>query len=134
MSKFSFCIEYTKQTKTRVKRGENIFLKNMILEEYQKFVSERLASVVLNIDNNKWYQIDPAKILAVIKKVNFVETKKKLICELEAKYVENAYFKTFEDFQKFLDISEIKVVSLIQLTKENEVKTTKILAFTFAPK
>lgn len=134
MSKFSFCIEYTKQTKTRVKRGENIFLKNMILEEYQRFVSERLASVVLNIDNNKLYQIDPAKILAVIKKVNFVETKKKLICELEAKYVENTYFKCFEDFQKILDISEIKVVSLIQLTKENEVKDTKILAFTFAPK
>lgn len=134
MSKFNFCIEYTKQTKTRVKRDENIFLKNMILEEYQRFVSKGLASVVLNIDNDKLYQINPVKRLAIIKKVNFVETKKKLICELEAKYIENMYFKTFENFQKFLDISEIKVVSLIQLTKENEVKNTKILAFTLVPK
>ena len=134
MSKFNFCIEYTKQTKTRVKRDENIFLKNMILEEYQRFVSKGLASVVLNIDNDKLYPINPVKRLAIIKKVNFVETKKKLICELEAKYIENMYFKTFENFQKFLDISEIKVVSLIQLTKENEVKNTKILAFTLVPK
>ena len=134
MSKFNFCIEYTKQTKTRVKRDENIFLKNMILEEYQRFVSKGLASVVLNIDNDKLYQINPVKRLAIIKKVNFVETKKKLICELEAEYIENMYFKTFENFQKFLDISEIKVVSLIQLTKENEVKNTKILAFTLVPK
>ena len=97
---FKFCIEYTKDTEDRLRRKDHIYLKKAILEEYKKFVDSRLASVVLEMGKEKLYQIDPMKILAIVKSVDFEETKKSLVCKLEAKYIDNIYFKSFEKFKK----------------------------------
>lgn len=97
---FKFCIEYTKDTEDRLRRKDQIYLKKAILEEYKKFVDSGLASVVLEMGKEKLYQIDPMKIVAIVKSVNFEETEKSLICKLEAKYIDNIYFKSFEKFKK----------------------------------
>ena len=126
---FKFCIEYTKDTEDRLRRKDQIYLKKVILEEYKKFVDSGLASVVLEMDKEKLYQIDPMKILAIVKSVDFEETEKSLICELEAKYIDNVYFKSFEKFKKNLDTVEFRVASAIILNKSKEIENVKILAF-----
>lgn len=127
---FKFCIEYTKDTEDRLRRKYQIYLKKAILEGYEKFINSGLASVVLGIDVEKLYQIDPLeKILAIVKSVDFEETEKSLICKLEAKYIDNVYFKSFEEFKKNLDIMEFRVASAIQLNGSKEIENTKILAF-----
>ena len=126
---FKFCIEYTKDTEDRLRRKDQIYLKKVILEEYKKFVDSRLASVVLEMGKEKLYQIDPMKILAIVKSVSFEETEKSLICELEAKYIDNIYFKSFEKFKKKLDTIEFRVASAIILNRSKEIENVKILAF-----
>ena len=126
---FKFCIEYTKDTEDRLRRKDQIYLKKVILEEYKKFVDSRLASVVLEIGKEKLYQIDPMKIVAIVKSVNFEETEKSLICKLEAKYIDNIYFKSFEKFKKKLDTIEFRVASAIILNRSKEIENVKILAF-----
>lgn len=126
---FKFCIEYTKDTEDRLRRKDQIYLKKAILEEYKKFVDSRLASVVLEMGNEKLYQIDPMKIVAIVKSVNFEETEKSLICKLEAKYIDNIYFKSFEKFKKKLDTIEFRVASAIILNRSKEIENVKILAF-----
>ena len=126
---FKFCIEYTKDTEDRLRRKDQIYLKKAILEEYKKFVDSRLASVVLEMGKEKLYQIDPMKILAIVKSVDFEETEKSLICKLEAKYIDNAYFESFEEFKKNLDTIEFRVASAIILNKSKEIENVKILAF-----
>lgn len=126
---FKFCIEYTKDTEDRLRRKDQIYLKKAILEEYKKFVDSGLASVVLEMDKEKLYQIDPMKILAIVKSVDFEETKKSLVCKLEAKYIDNVYFKSFEKFKKNLDTVEFRVASAIILNKSKEIENVKILAF-----
>ena len=126
---FKFCIEYTKDTEDRLRRKDQIYLKKAILEEYKKFVDSRLASVVLEMGKEKLYQIDPMKILAIVKSVDFEETEKSLICKLEAKYIDNIYFKSFEKFKKKLDTVEFRVASAIILNGSKEIENVKILAF-----
>lgn len=126
---FKFCIEYTKDTEDRLRRKDQIYLKKAILEEYKKFVDSRLASVVLEMGKEKLYQIDPMKMLAIVKSVDFEETEKSLICELEAKYIDNIYFKSFEKFKKKLDTIEFRVASAIILNRSKEIENVKILAF-----
>ena len=126
---FEFCIEYTKDTEDRLRRKDQIYLKKAILEEYKKFVDSRLASVVLEMGKEKLYQIDPMKILAIVKSVDFEETKKSLVCKLEAKYIDNAYFESFEEFKKNLDTVEFRVASAIIINKSKEIEDMKILAF-----
>ena len=126
---FKFCIEYTKDTEDRLRRKDQIYLKKVILEEYKKFIDSGLASVVLEMGKEKLYQIDPMKILAIVKSVDFEETKKSLVCKLEAKYIDNAYFESFEEFKKNLDIVEFRVASAIILNKSKEIENVKILAF-----
>lgn len=126
---FKFCIEYTKDTEDRLRRKDQIYLKKAILEEYKKFVDSRLASVVLEMGKEKLYQIDPMKILAIVKSVDFEETEKSLICKLEAKYIDNIYFKSFEKFKKKLDTIEFRVASAIILNRSKEIENVKILAF-----
>ena len=126
---FKFCIEYTKDTEDRLRRKDQIYLKKAILEEYKKFVDSRLASVVLEMGKEKLYQIDPMKIVAIVKSVSFEETEKSLICELEAKYIDNIYFKSFEKFKKKLDTIEFRVASAIILNRSKEIENVKILAF-----
>ena len=126
---FKFCIEYTKDTEDRLRRKDQIYLKKVILEEYKKFVDSRLASVVLEMGKEKLYQIDPMKILAIVKSVDFEETEKSLICKLEAKYIDNIYFKSFEKFKKKLDTIEFRVASAIILNRSKEIENIKILAF-----
>ena len=126
---FKFCIEYTKDTEDRLRRKDQIYLKKAILEEYKKFVDSRLASVVLEMGKEKLYQIDPMKIVAIVKSVNFEETEKSLICKLEAKYIDNIYFKSFEKFKKKLDTIEFRVASAIILNISKEIENVKILAF-----
>ncbi len=126
---FKFCIEYTKDTEDRLRRKDQIYLKKAILEEYKKFIDSGLASVVLEMGKEKLYQIDPMKILAIVKSVNFEETKKSLVCKLEAKYIDNIYFESFEEFKKNLDTVEFRVASAIILNKSKEIENIKILAF-----
>ena len=126
---FKFCIEYTKDTEDRLRRKDQIYLKKAIFEEYKKFVDSRLASVVLEMGKEKLYQIDPMKILAIVKSVSFEETEKSLICKLEAKYIDNIYFKSFEKFKKKLDTIEFRVASAIILNRSKEIENVKILAF-----
>ena len=126
---FKFCIEYTKDTEDRLRRKDQIYLKKAILEEYKKFVDSSLASVVLEMNEGKLYQIDPMKIVAIVKSVNFEETEKSLICKLEAKYIDNIYFKSFEKFKKKLDTIEFRVASAIILNRSKEIENVKILAF-----
>ena len=126
---FKFCIEYTKDTEDRLRRKDQIYLKKAILEEYKKFVDSRLASVVLEMGKEKLYQIDPMKIVAIVKSVSFEETEKSLICKLEAKYIDNIYFKSFEKFKKKLDTIEFRVASAIILNRSKEIENVKILAF-----
>ena len=126
---FKFCIEYTKDTEDRLRRKDQIYLKKAILEEYKKFVDSSLASVVLEMGKEKLYQIDPMKILAIVKSVDFEETEKSLICKLEAKYIDNIYFKSFEKFKKKLDTIEFRVASAIILNRSKEIENVKILAF-----
>ena len=126
---FKFCIEYTKDTEDRLRRKDQIYLKKAILEEYKKFVDSRLASVVLEMGKEKLYQIDPMKILAIVKSVDFEETEKSLICKLEAKYIDNIYFKSFEKFKKNLDTIKFRVASAIILNRSKEIENVKILAF-----
>ena len=126
---FKFCIEYTKDTEDRLRRKDQIYLKKVILEEYKKFVDSSLASVVLEMGKEKLYQIDPMKILAIVKSVDFEETEKSLICKLEAKYIDNIYFKSFEKFKKKLDTIEFRVASAIILNRSKEIENVKILAF-----
>ena len=126
---FKFCIEYTKDTEDRLRRKDQIYLKKVILEEYKKFIDSGLASVVLEMGKEKLYQIDPMKILAIVKSVNFEETEKSLICELEAKYIDNIYFESFEEFKKNLDTVEFRVASAIILNRSKEIENVKILAF-----
>ena len=126
---FKFCIEYTKDTEDRLRRKDQIYLKKAILEEYKKFIDSGLASVVLEMDKEKLYQIDPMKILAIVKSVVFEETKKSLVCKLEAKYIDNIYFESFEEFKKNLDTVEFRVASAIILNKSKEIEDMKILAF-----
>ena len=126
---FKFCIEYTKDTEDRLRRKDQIYLKKVILEEYKKFIDSGLASVVLEMGKEKLYQIDPMKILAIVKSVDFEETKKSLVCKLEAKYIDNAYFESFEEFKKNLDTIEFRVASAIILNKSKEIENVKILAF-----
>ena len=126
---FKFCIEYTKDTEDRLRRKDQIYLKKAILEEYKKFVDSRLASVVLEMGKEKLYQINPMKILAIVKSVDFEETEKSLICKLEAKYIDNIYFKSFEKFKKKLDTIEFRVASAIILNRSKEIENVKILAF-----
>ena len=126
---FKFCIEYTKDTEDRLRRKDHIYLKKVILEEYKKFVDSSLASVVLEMGKEKLYQIDPMKILAIVKSVDFEETEKSLICKLEAKYIDNIYFKSFEKFKKKLDTIEFRVASAIILNRSKEIENVKILAF-----
>ena len=126
---FKFCIEYTKDTEDRLRRKDQIYLKKAIFEEYKKFVDSRLASVVLEMGKEKLYQIDPMKILAIVKSVDFEETEKSLICKLEAKYIDNIYFKSFEKFKKKLDTIEFRVASAIILNRSKEIENVKILAF-----
>ena len=126
---FKFCIEYAKDTEDRLRRKDQIYLKKTILEEYKKFVDSGLASVVLEMGKEKLYQIDPMKILAIVKSVSFEETEKSLICKLEAKYIDNIYFESFEEFKKNLDTVEFRVASAIILNKSKEIENIKILAF-----
>ena len=126
---FKFCIEYTKDTEDRLRRKDQIYLKKAILEEYKKFIDSGLASVVLEMGKEKLYQIDPMKILAIVKSVDFEETEKSLICELEAKYIDNIYFKSFEKFKKKLDTIEFRVASAIILNGSKEIENIKILVF-----
>ena len=126
---FEFCIEYTKDTEDRLRRKDHIYLKKAILEEYEKFINSGLASVVLEMGKEKLYQIDPMKILAIVKSVDFEETKKSLVCKLEAKYIDNIYFESFEEFKKNLDTVEFRVASAIILNKSKEIEDMKILAF-----
>ena len=126
---FKFCIEYTKDTEDRLRRKDQIYLKKVILEEYKKFIDSGLASVVLEMGKEKLYQIDPMKILAIVKSVSFEDTEKSLICELEAKYIDNIYFKSFEKFKKKLDTIEFRVASAIILNRSKEIENIKILAF-----
>ena len=126
---FNFCIEYTKDTEDRLRRKDQIYLKKVILEEYKKFADSSLASVVLEMDKEKLYQIDPMKILAIVKSVDFEETKKSLVCKLEAKYIDNAYFESFKEFKKNLDTVEFRVASAIILNRSKEIENIKILAF-----
>ena len=126
---FEFCIEYTKDTEDRLRRKDHIYLKKVILEEYEKFINSSLASVVLEMGKEKLYQIDPMKILAIVKSVDFEETKKSLVCKLEAKYIDNIYFESFEEFKKNLDTVEFRVASAIILNKSKEIEDMKILAF-----
>ena len=126
---FKFCIEYTKDTEDRLRRKDQIYLKKVILEEYKKFIDSGLASVVLEMGKEKLYQIDPMKILAIVKSVDFEETKKSLVCKLEAKYIDNIYFESFEEFKKNLDTIEFRVASAIILNKSKEIEDMKILAF-----
>ncbi len=126
---FKFCIEYTKDTEDRLRRKDQIYLKKVILEEYEKFINSRLASVVLEMGKEKLYQIDPMKILAIVKSVDFEETEKSLVCKLEAKYIDNTYFESFEEFKKNLDIIEFRVASAIVLNRSKEIENVKILAF-----
>lgn len=129
---FKFCIEYTKDTEDRLRRKDQIYLKKVILEEYKKFIDSGLASVVLEMGKEKLYQIDPMKILAIVKSVDFEETKKSLVCKLEAKYIDNVYFKSFESFEEFkknLDTVEFRVASAIILNGSKEIENIKILAF-----
>ena len=126
---FKFCIEYTKDTEDRLRRKDQIYLKKVILEEYKKFIDSGLASVVLEMGKEKLYQIDPMKIVAIVKSVSFEETEKSLICELEAKYIDNIYFKSFEKFKKKLDTIEFRVASAIILNRSKEIENVKILAF-----
>ena len=126
---FEFCIEYTKDTEDRLRRKDHIYLKKVILEEYKKFINSSLASVVLEMGKEKLYQIDPMKILAIVKSVDFEETKKSLVCKLEAKYIDNIYFESFEEFKKNLDTVEFRVASAIILNKSKEIEDMKILAF-----
>ena len=126
---FKFCIEYTKDTEDRLRRKDQIYLKKAILEEYKKFVDSSLASVVLEMGKEKLYQINPMKILAIVKSVDFEETEKSLICKLEAKYIDNIYFKSFEKFKKKLDTIEFRVASAIILNRSKEIENVKILAF-----
>ena len=126
---FKFCIEYTKDTEDRLRRKDQIYLKKVILEEYKKFIDSGLASVVLEMGKEKLYQIDPMKILAIVKSVSFEETEKSLICELEAKYIDNIYFKSFEKFKKKLDTIKFRVASAIILNRSKEIENVKILAF-----
>ena len=126
---FKFCIEYTKDTEDRLRRKDQIYLKKAILEEYKKFIDSGLASVVLEMGKEKLYQIDPMKILAIVKSVSFEETEKSLICKLEAKYIDNIYFKSFEKFKKKLDTIEFRVASAIILNRSKEIENVKILAF-----
>ena len=126
---FKFCIEYTKDTEDRLRRKDQIYLKKVILEEYKKFIDSGLASVVLEMGKEKLYQIDPMKILAIVKSVDFEETKKSLVCKLEAKYIDNVYFESFEEFKKNLDTIEFRVASAIILNKSKEIEDMKILAF-----
>ena len=126
---FKFCIEYTKDTEDRLRRKDQIYLKKVILEEYKKFIDSGLASVVLEMGKEKLYQIDPMKILAIVKSVDFEETKKSLVCKLEAKYIDNIYFESFEKFKKNLDTVEFRVASAIILNKSKEIEDMKILAF-----
>ena len=126
---FKFCIEYTKDTEDRLRIIDQIYLIKAILEEYKKFVDSRLASVVLEMGKEKLYQIDPMKIVAIVKSVNFEETEKSLICKLEAKYIDNIYFKSFEKFKKKLDTIEFRVASAIILNGSKEIENVKILAF-----
>ena len=126
---FKFCIEYTKDTEDRLRRKDQIYLKKAILEEYKKFVDSGLASVVLEMGKEKLYQIDPMKIVAIVKSVNFEETEKSLICKLEAKYIDNIYLKSFEKFKKKLDTIEFRVASAIILNRSKEIENVKILAF-----
>lgn len=126
---FKFCIEYTKDTEDRLRRKDQIYLKKVILEEYKKFIDSGLASVVLEMGKEKLYQIDPMKIVAIVKSVNFEETEKSLICKLEAKYIDNIYFKSFEKFKKKLDTIEFRVASAIILNRSKEIENVKILAF-----
>ena len=126
---FKICIEYTKDTEDRLRRKDQIYLKKAILEEYKKFIDSGLASVVLEMGKEKLYQIDPMKILAIVKSVVFEETKKSLVCKLEAKYIDNIYFESFEEFKKNLDTVEFRVASAIILNKSKEIENVKILAF-----
>ena len=126
---FKFCIEYTKDTEDRLRRKDQIYLKKVILEEYEKFINSGLASVVLEMGKEKLYQIDPMKILAIVKSVDFEETKKSLVCKHEAKYIDNIYFESFEKFKKNLDTVEFRVASAIILNKSKEIENVKILAF-----
>ena len=126
---FKFCIEYTKDTEDRLRRKDQIYLKKAILEEYKKFIDSGLASVVLEMGKEKLYQIDPMKILAIVKSVVFEETKKSLVCKLEAKYIDNIYFESFEEFKKNLDTVEFRVASAIILNESKEIENIKILAF-----
>ena len=126
---FKFCIEYTKDTEDRLRRKDQIYLKKAILEEYKKFIDSGLASVVLEMGKEKLYQIDPMKILAIVKSVVFEETKKSLVCKLEAKYIDNIYFESFEEFKKNLDTVEFRVASAIILNGSKEIENVKILAF-----
>ena len=126
---FKFCIEYTKDTEDRLRRKDQIYLKKVILEEYKKFIDSGLASVVLEMGKEKLYQIDPMKIVAIVKSVSFEETEKSLICELEAKYIDNIYFKSFEKFKKKLDTIKFRVASAIILNRSKEIENVKILAF-----
>lgn len=126
---FKFCIEYIKDTEDRLRRKDQIYLKKAILEEYKKFIDSGLASVVLEMGKEKLYQIDPMKILAIVKSVVFEETKKSLVCKLEAKYIDNIYFESFEEFKKNLDTVEFRVASAIILNKSKEIENIKILAF-----
>ena len=126
---FKFCIEYTKDTEDRLRRKDQIYLKKAILEEYKKFVDSSLASVVLEMGKEKLYQINPMKILAIVKSVDFEETEKSLICKLEAKYIDNIYFKSFEKFKKKLDTIEFRVASAIIWNRSKEIENVKILAF-----
>ena len=126
---FEFCIEYTKDTEDRLRRKDHIYLKKVILEEYEKFINYSLASVVLEMGKEKLYQINPMKRLAIVKSVDFEETKKSLVCKLEAKYIDNIYFESFEEFKKNLDTVEFRVASAIILNKSKEIENVKILAF-----
>ena len=126
---FKFCIEYTKDTEDRLRRKDQIYLKKVILEEYKKFIDSGLASVVLEMGKEKLYQINPMKILAIVKSVDFEETKKSLVCKLEAKYIDNIYFESFEEFKKNLDTVEFRVASAIIINRSKEIEDMKILAF-----
>ena len=97
---FKFCIEYTKDTEDRLRRKDQIYLKKVILEEYKKFIDSGLASVVLEMNEGKLYQIDPMKILAIVKSVDFEETEKSLVCKLEAKYIDNIILKVLKNLKK----------------------------------
>ena len=69
------------------------------------------------------------KRLAIVKSVDFEETKKSLVCKLEAKYIDNIYFKSFKKFKKKLDTIEFRVASTIIWNGSKEIENIKILAF-----